>query len=201
MFSKKEAYDYLFHDILKGIDLTSTTDIFGTMTDLSIRKMSMRVLFSSNANAKNSSFLNQLFNPVNETIISCLYDFKPCQIEEFSTSINLLHGVCISFRTNRTLTKPGNLNGLRIDILLEPKRESLISDARGLQMMVHNESYFPTANDGFAINAGVRNSVQVTRTDYTRLGPPYNQCVKEGDKHDSELYNYMINEGLSYSRG
>ena len=93
------------------------------------------------------------------------------------------------------------MNGLRIDLLVEPMRESFVSNARGLQMLIHNESYTAPDTDGFPINTGVRNSIQVTRTDYKRLGQPYNNCVKEGEKHDSELYNYMINANLTYGQG
>ena len=99
------------------------------------------------------------------------------------------------------ITKPGNFNGLNINLFLEPLKESIFTDARGLRIMIHNESYIPTSNDGFPVNAGVKNSIQITRTDYYRLGPPYNDCVKPGDTHDSELYNYMINSNMSYTLG
>ena len=66
--------------------------------------------------------------------------------------------------------------------------------------MIYNNSYIPNTNDGFPISSGGRTSIEIKRNDFLRLGEPFNNCVKTGDKSDSDLYNYILQAGETYSQ-
>ncbi len=71
--------------------------------------------------------------PINQIIISCLFQLEICYPSFFETASYAIHVTCMKIDVNRSVPKKGEGFGLDLQILLDsPKEKNLITPYSGL---------------------------------------------------------------------
>lgn len=145
-------------------------------------------LYGSNLWSVNETFRKTLVNPLNETFLVCTHSFQECKLSRFTLFANPILGMCYRFHPDIKMTEIGSINGLRLDLFLEPSTQSnYFTEGRGIRVMIHNKSDNPRITDGFDLNVNERTNIQVDRVFNKQLPLPYNDCIKDSEDYDSEL--------------
>lgn len=121
-------------------------------------------------------------------------------MKQFSLVQNALYGICMKYDPTNKIVKAGSINGLRIDMLIEPPNDNLFTLSRGLKLIIHNSSTNASTTDGLSIGPSKRSSIAVSRTFSKRLPKPYNNCIEKGVTYESELYSFMISSNWTYNQ-
>jgi hypothetical protein len=98
----------------------------------------------------------------------------------------------------------GSFNSLRIGVNLA--NISTLHLVDGLRVIIHNKTFDPNyyngiSENGFNVAPGFFYEISVKRIFSYKLGPPYNNCLKDVksiDSFDSHLYRYII-QSTNYS--
>lgn len=106
----------------------------------------------------------------------------------------------MKFHPIHKIVKTGALNGLRVDMLIEPPNDNFFTLSRGLKLIIHNASVNATVTDGFSIGPSKRSTISVSRTFNKRLPMPYNNCIASGVAYESEMYSFMLSINWTYSQ-
>lgn len=163
--TKNETLDYFLNTNNSSwkYQLNNDPNYLGIYSDTTLDAM-IRIsqFIVKNSNNLNETVKNSFQNPINETFLSCLYNFEKCHINDFSIVQNLL-GLCIKIDIKNKISKPGDVNGLSLDILLDPPNErNHFIPMRGIKVLISNESVIPDSNlNGINISPGKRTNIQV----------------------------------------
>lgn len=111
-----------------------------------------KTIFTMAANIEvmnwNKTQQEKFWNPLNEVIIDCMFNFQHCNIsEDFDFWYDTMFGICYRFKTevktNNKIVKPGYLNGLSFKIFLGHSQiKSPLSYGNGLNLYIHNVILF-----------------------------------------------------------
>ncbi len=202
-FSSNESTafrDKLASGTLKKSMKTGLDSTIGILSQSTI--LNMLFMYRAHQNILiNKTLIDMLDTPLNETIVSCIYNFEACASRSFSTFYDMYQGKCITFRASSELKTAGSLNGLRLELFLGPQnRESKYTLDRGMLVKIHNESSDPGKNDGILIEPGTNTNIVVSKIINKKLTEPYNKCVKPGDNYDSDLYRLIVDSKSIYQQ-
>ena len=101
----------------------------------------------ASALSSNNSFQEKFWAPLNETLVSCLFDKRPCSLSDFHSFYHFFYGLCFTFDTlklkNSRLSKIGSSNGLSLKIFLgDQENNNSLVKSHGLHVFIHNVSIF-----------------------------------------------------------
>lgn len=203
VFCPLDAYKKV-GDYVGNINLSAPANpnVLGVLSGETQSNIFSRYLLSMLYSTFNDTVKEQITGPLNETIISCFYNFELCNISDFSLYTSVNYGPCLRYNPSKPLTKPGFLNGLQIDILLDPLTVGkLPRSERGLSVDIVNPAEHISYFDGISIKSEQRTSIGVSKTIFENLPEPYSSCVPTGAQHPSELYQYIVgNSNYNYGR-
>lgn len=105
--------------LISHIDLTSTSDqssqqLNGVLTSQVYNNLQLRFLYNMLAGAFNETLRKMLFNPLNETILSCIYDLSFCSFKDFTVFIDSSYGLCLRYTPPKPTTKAGRVNASKL---------------------------------------------------------------------------------------
>lgn len=164
----------------------------GVMSSALFASENVKYLYSSLYAALDESTRDKAYTPLNETILVCLYNFYLCSSSEFTRYLDVKYGPCLKYTPSKQMTKTGNLNGLRVDLLLNPLESLLFGSDRGLRLVIKGPKEHINANDGIYIKSGQKNGIQVSRIVRKDLPEPYTSCVSDQSDYPSELYQHIV---------
>jgi len=157
--------------------------------------------FVSSLGLMNDSVLEKLQSPINETILSCDYNNKYCDANDFSHVINPFFGSCIQFKASENLKFSGSLNGLNLDILLDPRNEkNHLYDERGLVILITNKTQDIDNTKAVYVPVKEKSLIEVKRVYTNNLPKPFTDCIKVDEEQTSEFYNIIKIMNKSYTR-
>jgi len=114
---------------------------------------------------KNNKTIKRAFErPINEIIISCLFQSEICDLSFFKPEYHSLYGTCMKIDVNRSVSKKGDVFGLDLQILLDsPSEKNLITPYRGLQLFIYNRSipYVKPDHKFTSIQSGQHTNIEV----------------------------------------
>ncbi len=85
--------------------------------------------------------LKSVLNPINESVISCLFDLNFCNASSFTTEFSAIFGQCMRIDFGKRETKPGSENGMQLVLMLDsPNSANVITPNRGLELYIFNRS-------------------------------------------------------------
>ena len=172
-------------------------------------KIEERLLYLSFVSSRFNDTTKKLISfSMKETLISCRFNGQPCYSNDFDWYFDPFYANCYRFNSRkgqiRNVTQTGNAFGLRLELFVgdEYKTQSFIRTA-GYQVMINNQSNFPTANEGYTVSPGMETNLEISRVFNKKLGPLYNNCIQKstypGDTTiDSYLYQTIIKSNQSY---
>ena len=135
---------------------------------------------------------------LNEIMILCNFNLEECTEDEFDMIVDKFGFVSYRFKEKMSYT-PGMQYGLQLLINLENITcEKCYLD--GLRLIVHNHTIDPGyysggTKSGFVLAPGFNHEIIIKRTFSSKLGLPYNNCIKNVtslDSFDSNLYKYIL---------
>lgn len=146
----------------------------------------------------NRSFLGNFGHRLENMLLTCYFENRPCDISDFVTKITSL-GICYTFNSgdNQPLLytdKYGYENGLQVTLNAEEYEYfTAEDDSTGFYVFVHSPGYVPYIGTyrGFTVSTGQRTQVSISKTDFNLLTPPYGECndhveLKLFDGYDRE---------------
>ena len=146
----------------------------------------------------NNSFLSNFGHRLENMLLDCYFENRPCDISDFATKITSL-GVCYTFNSGNNqpvlyTDKYGYENGLHVTLNAEAYEYFTAEhDSTGFYVFVHSPGYVPYigTNRGFTVPTGQRTQVSISKTDFNLLTPPYGECndhveLKFFDDYDRE---------------
>jgi len=107
---------------------------------------------------------NKFMNPINETVLSCLFDHQICSTEFVSTKKMSMYGICLKIDPKKRVSKAGSSNGLNVDILIDSQNKAnFLTVDRGLKIYIYNRSMSAPLpwNGGVDIQPGHKTNIQV----------------------------------------
>jgi hypothetical protein len=171
---------YLSYEIVTKIDvITEIPTDFPAITLINLR------------NRKNNMSLNEI-------MILCNFNLEECNENDFDMIVDKYGFVSHRFKRNKSFT-PGIQYGLQLLLNLENITcEGCYLD--GLRLIVHNHSVDPGyysggTKSGFILSPGFNHEIVVKRTFSSKLGLPFNDCIKNVtsfDSHGSIFYRYIL---------
>jgi hypothetical protein len=105
------------------------------------------------------SYKKSLSFPLNESILKCNINGNTCTASDFVWLFDPIYGNCYSFNSGLNesqnsvdlikIKKSGNNNGLRLELFIgNPKNIPEFIETSGYHVMIHNQSYKMTTNEG-----------------------------------------------------
>jgi hypothetical protein len=171
---------YLNYEIVTKIDvITEIPTNFPAITIINLRNKKMNI-------------------SLNELMIYCNFNLEECDENDFEMIVDNFGFVSYIFKPKKSYT-PGMQYGLQILINLENITcNNCYLD--GLRLIVHNHTadpgyYSGGTKSGFILSPGFNHEIIVKRTFLSKLGLPFNNCIKNVtslDTYDSDLYRYIL---------
>ncbi|CAF0914684.1 unnamed protein product [Brachionus calyciflorus] len=146
-------------------------------------------------------------------LISCLYDNKPCDPNNFFQQKSFYFGNCFTFNSGKNLTghsipvlnskRPGMVNGLKLKLFIgAPEYQPCWEDRYGALIVVHNRTVPPLyVEEGLFIQAGSETNFILNKVTINKLPSPYSNCVANvsyRNEFDSESYRSAFDLSGSY---
>jgi len=171
---------YLKYEIVTKIDvITEIPTHFPAITLINLRNKKMNM-------------------SIGEMISVCSFNLEECNEDDFEIIVDKFGFVSYRFKEKMSYT-PGMQYGLELLINLE----NITCDKcylDGLRLIVHNQSsdpgyYSGGTKSGFVLAPGFNHEIIIKRTFSSKLGLPYNNCIKNVtslDSFDSNLYKHIL---------
>jgi hypothetical protein len=157
----------------------------------------------------NDSFKKSLTYSLKESLISCSINMMPCFSTDFVWRFDPIYGNCYSFNTGFNsskkssdviqISKAGNMNGLRLKLFIDnPKNIPDFIERSGYHVIIHNQTYAISANEGYDISPGIETNLAVNKVYQTLKPKPHSDCIVLNtiNSFDSYLYKaiYKLNQ-------
>ena len=147
---------------------------------------------------------------VKEILISCKFNQKECNENDFVWFDHIIYGNCYKFNPENDLKTtywPGRNQGLRLELFvgIYDQLEKLANN-KGLSVVIVNSTKAGgSIEDGIFITPGTDSNIEIQRSFTERLPKPYSNCdIKEIkiDSYDSFLYKLLLKKsGLYHYEG
>ena len=205
-FVTTEAIEYV-KNVLKLQHFKKDSDDFAKSNNLRVYSMVTMQLIQAKAFALNDTAKKSFANLLNAFILSCTFNLESCKWSDFEWYYDQSLDNCYHFNSiagNRSIqvkniSIPGSQGGLKMEIFLGlPEKVYQMVSTSGLRVIVHNNSVLPSSQEGIDITPGLETNIEVTRVFDYKLPKPFNNCIKENDQFDSEIYNYILKSNRTY---
>ena len=137
----------------------------------------------------------------------CYLNGKWCNASDFSWVFSYTYGNCFQFDSKSNgsqLPKETKLSGETYGIVLvlgnlvnQNNRSSSIS--KGLQVFIHNNSYFSSSTEGVYVETGRQTDIAIKKTFTYRAPKPHSECQELTD-FSSKSYDYIMHQNGQYSQ-
>jgi hypothetical protein len=160
----------------------------------------------------NDTYKKSLSYSLDESLISCFINGLPtCSSLDFVWSFHPTYGNCYSFNTGFNssgntinlikLNKPGNIFGFKLQLFIgNPNNIPEFVEKSGYRVIIHNQTYTLSFNEGFEISTGVETNLAINRIYETLKPKPYSECIHLDtiDSFDSYLYRVIYSSNQTY---
>jgi hypothetical protein len=162
----------------------------------------------SQLSSYNDSFKKSLSYPLNESLLSCMINSMSCSSLDFVWSFDPLYGNCYSFNKGLNssgnsialikISKSGNMNGFRLELFIgNPKNIPNFIQTFGYHVIIHNQTYKISFNEGFDITTGMETNFAIKRLYETLKPKPYSECIDLDSIDSFDSYFYRVIYGLN----
>jgi hypothetical protein len=171
---------YLNYEIVTNIDvITEIPTDFPAITIINLRNRKSNISLS-------------------EIMTICNFNLEECDANDFEMIVDNHSFVSYRFKRKKSYTA-GMQYGLQLLINLENITCNNCY-LEGLRLIVHNHTadpgyYSGGTKSGFILSPGFNHEIVVKRTFSSKLGLPFNNCIKNVtslESYDSDLYRYIL---------
>jgi hypothetical protein len=176
-FTTKQA-EVLFENVSITHNLTKTIEAWPLVE-----------MLVANDKYFNDSQRQELGFNLTQSLFSCTFNAKPCEISDFHYVYHFKYGNCFQF--NHDMKKfsrlPGVVYGLQL--IIGMLQTNMMSMSKGLVLFIHNQTNPPSLFDNpILLETGKETNVEVKRTFTHNTPRPYSECT---DKFESELARFI----------
>ena len=216
LYTTKYAYDYLMslnltlnqiENLITSGDLTNAIFVYSTNN----RNVAARIQALSDEEKQSFS------HTLNQTLLSCMFNFQPCTANDFKWEWDRLYGNCFSFNSGLNATgetsvplkesyQSGNTFGLTISFYTNFYEKLMfynsIYNGHGLVVRIENVSHvIDYSNDGIFIPSGSHTYLALNREFKTSLPKPYSECEDlNSNDFSSDLYKLIFYSKYEYTQ-
>jgi len=175
--------------------------------NITFNKVDERFFLLNNLHPLNDTIKKKFAFSIEEMLISCRFNGQFCDWSDFEWYFDPFYANCYRFNSKmdqiKIVTQSGNLFGLRLELFMgdEFKMQSLMRTA-GFQIMINNQSNYPSINEGYTVAPGIETNLEVSRVFNQKLGPPHSNCIQEPSYLDgttnSHLHQAIVESNQSY---
>jgi len=171
---------YLNYEIVTNIDvITEIPTDFPAITIINLRNRKSNISLS-------------------EIMTICNFNLEECNANDFEMIVDNHSFVSYRFKRKKSYTA-GMQYGLQLLINLENITCNNCY-LEGLRLIVHNHTadpgyYSGGTKSGFILSPGFNHEIVIKRTFSSKLGLPFNSCIKNVtslESYDSDLYRYIL---------
>jgi hypothetical protein len=165
---------------------------------------------------KNTTVRKSYGYQLENMLISCYFNYNPCNASSFTYFYDPSLGNCYTFNKGvfdngtpypiKTVTIPGLAYGLTLELFLgNPSNETVFMYNDGVIISIGNQSSLPfKEGDIMKVAAGEETDLIVRRDFIMKLPSPYGNCLKDTTNNstfNSVFFNYIVNTlGTLYSQ-
>ncbi|XP_070542974.1 amiloride-sensitive sodium channel subunit beta-like isoform X2 [Ptychodera flava] len=167
----------------------------------------MTTIFTQIYSSLNASEKQDMGHQLKDFLINCQWNNVRCSTQNFTKFSSSRYGNCFTFNHGQNdfeiayTNYAGPFYGLTLQLNIEQDDYlEEYSETAGVRVLIHAQDVAPMPeDDGFDVNPGVLTSIGIRRTEITRLGDPYSNCVsKTGDIGQySNVFTDMFNANYS----
>ena len=166
----------------------------------------VRLLATVQLKSSSSELKQKLLTPLDNIIISCLYNAQPCDKNDWTLFIDPQFGFCYQFNTDKEKIKrsfqTGKYNGLMLELYVGlPDHKDTLSISTGAHVFINDNSIKPLIGQGLSIAPGTYSNLVLGRTTNKQMPQPYSECqsnLDSIDSFDSEYYRKVFKSNLTY---
>jgi hypothetical protein len=146
---------------------------------------------------------------LNSSLLSCLYNQKPCGVDDFEWYFEPYYGGCFLFNGAKSKqpvgvtssTKAGSLNGLTLELFVGETSSLLSLDATtGVHLIIHNQTEYPSFYKGLDAPAGFQTNIAIRRVFNSKQPQPYSQCTDDTNLINATYLAMFKAFNVSYNR-
>lgn len=154
----------------------------------------------------------RLWDPLNETLIYCLYNGKRCDESDFVWYYMYEYGNCYQFNTGKLsngsivplkkVFTAGNQNGLHLELYAgEAETDYSLQYDSGIIIFVHNQTKNPNPSEGIKIKPSFMSNIVLSNRFEAKQEYPYSDCHNLDDmEFNRALYNRIIETNVKYTQ-
>ena len=161
-----------------------------------------RVLLATDTTL-NSTTKKALGFQIEDMLLSCEFNAKPCNSSDFNYYFHRRYGNCYTWNYGTPALKTSLAErdgGLTLELYLgNPANDTIYNNIDGVYISIHNQSDIPFSKNPVIIAAtGVSSNFILKKNIVKKLQPPYGTCMEDG--FSSDLHDYIVNSGITYSQ-
>ena len=155
------------------------------------------------------------FYSMDQMLLSCHYNDKPCRNEDFVLYRSHMYGNCFTWNSGvdsrgrkvpvKTALSQGLASGLRLELFVgEEQYQPCWIQTTGAIVAVHNQTVDPLIYvEGVKLKTGQESNLAVSRLLVEKLSKPYSDCIQDTnsiDAYDSYWYRKTFEFTRSYRK-
>ncbi|XP_050390140.1 amiloride-sensitive sodium channel subunit gamma [Patella vulgata] len=185
-------------------DEENTADFYEALT----AEYNIESAFISVIGAMNTTDRQMIGHAIEDMLIACTYEGRPCSARNFTSFYNFKYGNCYTFNGNPDISprkletkKPGPRYGLTMELYIqETEYSEFLADTLGAKILVHHQGSMPfPEDDGVSISPGMSTSVGLSQVILERSKPPHGRCKSYTEEHNKEINVFAEFNNVSYS--
>jgi hypothetical protein len=190
-------------------DILNDFDEYSNISDsLKLNQLSGRYKALVKALNANESYQKMLGSSLNETIISCVFDWHDCSLmDDFSYNYDYEYGNCFRYNGGKNMknepvpfkstTTSGLSNGLQLELFTQNSKENdnPFSMYNGFNIFISNRSVHSYFTEGINVSPGLTTKIIINKYSILKKPIPYSQCSNELNSihsYHSNLYKKVF---------
>jgi hypothetical protein len=139
---------------------------------------------------------------IEDMLISCYFNYKPCYSTDFTYFYSEMYGNCYTFNGGvdgngttlpiKTVSSNGLFYGLTLELFIGNPYNNWLTTQDGILLSIQNQTSASFLQDKILkASSGAETDFIIKRNLVTRLPPPHGNCLS--DKAVSKYYDYIVN--------
>ena len=198
---------------LNGFSSDFATSLINSLNN-SMRQLSnpdqLRQLVEIKASLLDDTEKKQLGLSIDNSLISCTFNYKACSIEDFHWYYSSTHGNCFRFNTGfnsndeplelKKANQPGFDSGLTIELFKGLSYNMITHINSGFNVFIENSTVYPLNYEGITVKPGILTKLIIYKQLKKKLPMPYNECVMMDELSSSVFYAEIARLNRTYRR-
>ena len=147
-------------------------------------------------------------------LITCTFGLGDCKEDDFDWYYDLMYGNCFTFNNGRNFmgqnvqirssSQAGMFFGFKFQLYVgNPLNVDKQIQSSGVHIFIHNRTNKPHYYEGVDVSIGEQTNIIIKKEFYSKLGPPYSDCISNLDPEDAShsfFYKSIFKSNRRYNQ-